>query len=193
MTIRDTATNSRRGTNTGACSHTAASPKVPAYADAEDVKAARHGPNPRVIQIRSGAWRDGSILLIFAHLDASASRTLRYSGVRAAELFMRVVLYWASSACADPVVVRGLRRGPFGRTRKLITAMPFVSSSPSDPAVVLCLTFARSMADPHQGHWVRAAAAAEHPVSLKTRERALRVARGVQQQDLRHLGWRRYS
>jgi len=129
---------------------------LPSFArDAEAVKA-RHAMARYIHEFiqntRSGAlWVTGSILLIFAAISMLSRIDDTFNDIcgvaRGRGLFMRVVLYWGVISLAPIllIVALGLASGPnLEGTRKLIIAMPFVSSLAFRilPVVVLCLTFA---------------------------------------------------
>lgn len=129
---------------------------LPSYArDAEAVKARRAMAryiHEFIQNTRSGALGvTGSILLIFAAISMLSRIEDTFNDIwgvaRGRSWFMRVVLYWGVISLAPIllVVTLGLASGPhLEGTRKLITAMPFVSSLVFRilPVVVLCLTFA---------------------------------------------------
>jgi membrane protein len=129
---------------------------LPSFArDAEAVKA-RHAIARYIHEFiqntRSGAMGvTGSILLIFAAISMLSRIEDTFNDIwgvaRGRSWFMRVVLYWGVISLAPIllVVALGLASGPhLEGTRKLLTAMPFVSHLLFQflPVVVLCLTFA---------------------------------------------------
>ena len=129
---------------------------LPSFArDAEAVKA-RHAMARYIHEFiqntRSGALGvTGSILLIFAAISMLSRIEDTFNDIwgvaRGRSWFMRIVLYWGVISLAPMllIVALGLATGPhLEGTRKLLTAMPFVSAFVFQflPVVVLCLTFA---------------------------------------------------
>jgi membrane protein len=155
-TTTDTATEATKDLALAPGTNSTASNGLPSYArDAEAVKA-RHAMARYIHEFiqntRSGALGvTGSILLIFAAISMLSRIEDTFNDIwgvaRGRGWFMRVVLYWGVISLAPIllVVALGLASGPhLEGTRKLLTAMPFVSHLIFQilPVVVLCLTFA---------------------------------------------------
>ena len=106
----------------------------------------------------------GSVLLIFAAISMLSRIEDTFNDIwgvaRGRSWFMRVVLYWGVISLAPIllIVALGLASGAhLESTRKLITAMPFVSRFTFQflPVVMLCLTFAAfySLIPNTKVHW----------------------------------------
>ena len=142
---------------------------LPAFArDVEAVKARRAMAryiHEFIQNTRSGTLGvTGSVLLIFAAISMLSRIEDTFNDIwgvaRGRSWFMRVVLYWGVISLAPIllIVALGLASGAhLESTRKLITAMPFVSRFTFQflPVVMLCLTFAAfySLIPNTKVHW----------------------------------------
>jgi membrane protein len=129
---------------------------LPAFARDEEAVKARHAMARYIHEFiqntRSGALGvTGSILLVFAAISMLSRIEDTFNDIwgvaRGRSWFMRIVLYWGVISLAPILlaVALGLASGPHLEwTKKLLTAMPFVSKCLFQilPVVVLCLTFA---------------------------------------------------
>ena len=179
--------------------------QLPRFAQADEAvktrKAIAHYIHQFIRNTRSGALGvTGSILLVFAAISLLSRIEDTFNDIwgvaRGRSWFMRIVLYWGVISLAPMllIVALGLATGPhLEGTRKLLTAMPFRRQPHLPvPARSGAVPYLRGVLRPdaeHQGALAGRAGRRPgrgHPLSLEQRRQCpLRLARGVQQQDLR--------